>query len=988
MNLKHSYSNNTDKIVDEEEEEEEQEEEEEEQEQEEREEEEQEEEEQEQEEREEEEQEEEEQEEKETVQLQPLVLLKNSANSTTKKYTKLNTDRHSLARNSHTPIVTLRKPALKDSTALENFSFCLPNSNNRRLIKQRKISLSIDKRQVPRGQLRNKKQHSMLTSSGVVLSPVTESREDSVSQNGSFVTASTSTSKYKKINSPMTNDFFTHDLVSDCKFQYQQHIIEFLNYVIDKFKQLDNFIEVNGLLWNDSPERGLVLYNLIKINKGYKKMILSILTRLSKHSGIVVFSDSKQQEQPQENSEIDLISCNIFQFVYNCSIEEINIGNLVNTSLFSNEFKFNLLSYYYKLNFLLSKQVNDSKWLVIPMEIWYKLPSFIKQIKDHLSKLNRESCQDLEICLVKLNSITLKYPIIDDLKRSNGIAKWKDLNKIDALLEAKFPAYCDKSYKVFNKYYNQQLLADYENRPLSSSLDNGITHVKQVMSQKTAVAIPPSDSTQTLQPPNKPAAAAASSTILSPSSSKTASLKKSISKIITRSLSTNDAERNRLSNDPIKEVFSPSDESQNGKDTSIEVLPQRHQSLQEQHFRKEKQSIKTPEKEAFYTDLNERPLPKLPHASTQRPSQYYKDYYPQNQNQNQSQSQSQSHSRNSSITVQPIMKPTIERHRTVNSKSGSSHKHKKRVDNSQIQYQLNCLTQFRKKLFLIGPQLIEFLTLQLHYCEAWQRFLDDDYDDGDDNFNVDVNAVDDVGAVDDVNDVNDDDVVVVDDNDVDVESEGKEEETVMGKEKSKRKSGTQNEVEAKLENKQEGHQRHSNKKGKSTASIHSLENKSENNRNVFITRNIAHRTKVNEKNPYIKSIYQSFNEKLRHQIEFTKSTIILHIADRLIIPIDECLKLCQLGKGNLQNVNKFMELIVKQYNKLYCDWLEGMIGPKSIMEYQELCNRINALQHGNTSENGANISGKNRNSKKYGVRLGDDIIKYYDQLTKLKSLSA
>ena len=128
------------------------------------------------------------------------------------------------------------------------------------------------------------------------------------------------------------------------------------------------------------------------------------------------------------------------------------------------------------------------------------------------------------------------------------------------------------------------------------------------------------------------------------------------------------------------------------------------------------------------------------------------------------------------------------------------------------------------------------------------------------------------------------------------------------------------------------------------------EQQQQQNRNTFATND-----------PYIKSIYQSFHEKLLNQIEFTKLTIILHIADRLIIPIDECLKLCDQGKGDPINVNKFMELIVAQYNKLYRQWLEGIIGPNSIKEYQDLCNKI-------------------------GKPNGEDIIQYYNQLTRLKSL--
>lgn len=181
------------------------------------------------------------------------------------------------------------------------------------------------------------------------------------------------------------------------------------------------------------------------------------------------------------------------------------------------------------------------------------------------------------------------------------------------------------------------------------------------------------------------------------------------------------------------------------------------------------------------------------------------------------------------------------------------HKNKQgeQVPNSQVQNYVNCLVQLRKKLSALGPQLIEFLEIQLKYCRLWQKLLEDD-----------------------------------------TPSTG------------------------------------------------------------------------NHKDPFIKSICQSFHEKLLHQINFTQHTIVRHINSKLIMPIDECLQLYKTVT-DLLYIHQFMELIVRQYNKLYCEWLQSLIGAQSIAEYQQLCERM----------------------KEYpGMNKGDDIVEYYEQLTKLKNL--
>ena len=203
----------------------------------------------------------------------------------------------------------------------------------------------------------------------------------------------------------MRAEFFNNEMTSDVKFQYQQHIIEFLNYTIGKYKQLEKYLETNKLEWNATSEKSLVLLNLIRIKDGFKDIILSILKQLSKQSGII---------DQREVTEMELINCNVFQFVYNCSIETVNFGDLINNlAIFNNLFKFSLLSYYFKLDFVIEKAVHHRDALAIPMGVWFKLPTFVKSIKDQLVKLSnhnikmgidngiKRNYQDLEICLVK-----------------------------------------------------------------------------------------------------------------------------------------------------------------------------------------------------------------------------------------------------------------------------------------------------------------------------------------------------------------------------------------------------------------------------------------------------------------------------------------------------------------------------------------------------------------------------------------------------------
>lgn len=613
----------------------------------------------------------------------------------------------------------------------------------------------------------------------------------------------------KKVDSPMSDEFFFQDNYPlDVKFQYQQSIIEFLNYIIGKYKEMEQGINSYMDWWNVYAFKRQTLDNMIHIAQGFKAMIISILKQLSVNSGIIKNGSQSKNEAFKQRSldpsyinnnttdsdDDDLINYNVFQFVYNCSIENVNIGNLINCSLFTNTFKFNLLSYYYKLNYLLINVKDQKNWLVIPMEIWYKLPSFIKIINDNLTKINKPMTRDLEITLVKLNSITCKFPTVDNLKKTDPIGSWHDFEKINRLLTEKFPDYTEHGHV--------QELPDYMPRPLSSSNDIKIIHMKRVAAPPRRIesgSVPIKNITNSNN--NNDNNGRGNNNSQQEKLGRATSLKRSISKIVKRSLSTNDA------NNKEREEIPNQSPAVKLETNTPKHQPQRHQSLQE-HLRNQ-QLMKTPKRE----DLM---LSKPP--NTQRP------------------------------LPQPSIKPTIARYRSVNGKKASI----KKVDNSAIQYQLDCLMQFRKRLFQIGPQLLDFLNLQLNYCKSWESLID--------------------------------------------------------------------------------------------------EQQQQQNRNTFATND-----------PYIKSIYQSFHEKLLNQIEFTKLTIILHIADRLIIPIDECLKLCDQGKGDPINVNKFMELIVAQYNKLYRQWLEGIIGPNSIKEYQDLCNKI-------------------------GKPNGEDIIQYYNQLTRLKSL--
>ena len=54
--------------------------------------------------------------------------------------------------------------------------------------------------------------------------------------------------------------------------------------------------------------------------------------------------------------------------------------------------------------------LRPKNWLVILWKYIYRLPSFIKIINDNLTKINKPMTRDLEITLVKLNSITCKFP--------------------------------------------------------------------------------------------------------------------------------------------------------------------------------------------------------------------------------------------------------------------------------------------------------------------------------------------------------------------------------------------------------------------------------------------------------------------------------------------------------------------------------------------------------------------------------------------------
>ncbi|KAG5420167.1 FAV1 [Candida metapsilosis] len=638
---------------------------------------------------------------------------------------------------------------------------------------------------------------------------------------------------FKKVNSPMRAEFFNHDLTSDIKFEYQQSIIEFLNYIIGKYKQLEEYTETSKLEWNETAEKSLVLLNLMKIKDGFKDMILSILKQLSKESGIV---------NQKEVSEAELINCNVFQFVYNCSIEVVNFGDLINNSaLLNNLFKSNLLSYYFKLDFIIEKAVHHRDQLAVAMEVWFKLPTFIKSIKDQLAKLNnhdikmganngiKRNYQDLEICLVKLNSVTSKFSTVDNLKRNYPILKWTDLNKVDELLKVKVPDYYPQHNLVQQDRQGRNLqlhFVDFNDRPLSTAGDTNIVHglhsnyKLDPKAGKREAAAASKSKVKHSEPESKP-----KSTL-----SRGASIKRSLSSMVKRSVSTSDTEKNKPKSN---NFFTSSTDNKSRqqmlrsqttkaprstqpvqttppRQQEVTTPPKRMQSLQENKQvldiaddddspSRTKMPTRSPSKKDIRHMLKNRPLPSAPEATA------------------------------------PI--------------AGEQS-----IPNSQLQSYVTCLVQLRKKLKALGPQLIEFLEIQLKYCRLWQKFLEDD-----------------------------------------------------------------------------GH-------------------------------TVRAQGRVD---PYIKSIYQSFHEKLLHQINFTQHTIVRHINSKLIMPIDECLQLYRQSVTDLSYIHQFMELIVRQYNKLYCEWLEGLIGAQSIAEYQQLCQRMKGCP---------------------GMKKGDDIVEYYEQLTKLKNL--
>ncbi|CAK9441403.1 uncharacterized protein LODBEIA_P52710 [Lodderomyces beijingensis] len=755
------------------------------------------------------------------------------------------------------------------------------------------------------------------------------------------------TSRNFKTSSRISPEALPHHLIRDVKFQYQQHVIEFLNYVIGKYKEWEDYIEASSLFWNDSYEGGLVLHNLAKISEGYRKMILSVLRALSVHAGIALNPINSHKSQKELDS--DLINCNIFQFVYNCSIEEINIGDLINTSLFSNEFKFNLMSYYYKLDFLLSKQVRDAKWLAIPMEIWYKLPSYIKLTRDHLNEMaHRRNCQDLETCLVKLNSITSKLPQIDEMKKRSPVSDWKDLEKINLQLEAKFPEYCHFKNFDYSKLYNAQQLADFKGNPLSSSTDNDITHSKYRVKQLGKVTTTSARLGRRKTSSSAAAAAAGSST--SSSVSRATSLKSSFSNMVKKHISSNDTDkhtqqtklkiseplsvRKEDSRESVKTHGAAQDNDKSSSANKQKTMTEQMKSVLQQQESLDNNKGHPPPRQQSLRDQRGHPLkptgkvPDLPLPSKT------KDVLALSTSTSISTSKSTSTSTSvsTSTTSIPLRKsnenrhpkagPSLSTHKPITLVAPHLHSNKQ-VDTSHLEHQLMCLRQLREKLFNLGPQLIEFLNLQLSYCKLWQKFLEDEEKRTQDEQN---------GVISDLDQLL----------------------KTLEMEASRDESRKTLDPRAGAFSSPPAPPPPPPQPPKSQVGSKKL-----------------------KQNPYIRSIYQSFNEKLCDQIEFTKSTIIVHVADRLIIPIDECLKLCQQGKGDRQTLDKFMELIVKQYNKLYCDWLEGMIGPKSIKEYQALCERIESLQRESGVQNGTTAA---------KIGGGDDIIAYFQQLTKLKNL--
>ncbi|KAI5965812.1 FAV1 [Candida pseudojiufengensis] len=527
--------------------------------------------------------------------------------------------------------------------------------------------------------------------------------------------------KLKKLNSLDSYEVKADDL----KFKYKQHLIEFLNYIIGKYKEFEHNLKLNGFIWNESFEKNLVFLNLIKLGNGYKNMIMNLLQHLNSLSTFV---------------DKNLLSCNIFQLVYNSQLDQFRFGKIINESLFTDEFKFNLLSYYYKLNFILSQDLNnDQKWCSIPIEIWFKLPSFIKLIHDDVKLLYSSHFQDLQICLVKLNSISSKFKVVDNLKNKNPIISWTDLRQIDHSLKMKFPDYCVDKYSISYS----EIPDDFNQKPLSTSIDNKLVHVNQPNQN-----FKDKDHKQS-----------------SSSISRSTSLKRSLTTMVKRSFSLGDL-KGKVKDNCHENNSSP------------EQPPTRSNSLRQLSFFNKKEVTESlPIQDGGELNL------KLQKSQT-------------------------------------------------------------------LQHQINVLSQFRRKLNSLGQQLIQFLIIQLKYVKLW-----------------------------------------------------------------------------------------------------------ENSSATYPT---------SEKTPYIKSMYQLFTEKLQNQIQFTKDTVVPLIDQKLICPIDECLEIAESGNIDVMHLNQFIELIVKQYNQLYCDWLEGIIGSSSIKEYER-------LYHESKSLSGSKPK-------------GDDIILYYNQLLELKNL--
>ncbi|KAI5970308.1 FAV1 [Candida margitis] len=669
---------------------------------------------------------------------------------------------------------------------------------------------------------------------------------------------------YKKVNSPMRTDFFNHhEPTNDAKFQYQQQIIEFLTYTIGKYKQLETFMETSKLEWNATSEKSLVLLNLRRIKDGFKDLITTVLKQLSKQSGII---------NQSEVTEDELINCNVFQFVYNCSIEAINLGDLINSSgIFNNLFKFSLLSYYLRLSFVIEQEIYFRDQLAIPMEVWHKLPTFIKSIKDQLVKLNnhnikmginngvKRNFQDLEICLVKLNSVTSKFTIVDNMKTKHPITRWTDLYKTDEILKARVPEYYPQHYLMHENGGNAYSLqfVDFNNRPLSTAVDtnivNGLHSNYKIDAKLTAKKEVGARDRLKKSHENE-----AKQTV-----SRATSIKRSLSSMVKRSVSTSDSSEKTKPNklNALADFFVPSAESQ----------PKQHLSRSPSQSQNTK-TAKSPQSKQHLSRSKSQAIGATRTTTPKQQQEVYPTTPPPRRNQSlrenkdllditdEDESPSDSKLTTRSPSKKDILIMLKNRPLPSEPESPVQHKTKQEVDkvqkpqvqNPQVQNYINCLLQLRKKLTALGPQLIEFFEIQLKYCQLWQKFL---------------------------------------------------------------------------------------------------ENESSHNSN-------------HNKDPFIKSICQSFYEKLLHQISFTQHTIVRHINAKLIMPIDECLQLYR-NVNDSSYIHQFMELIVRQYNKLYCDWLEGIIGAQSIAEYQQLCERMQSCP---------------------GMKKGDDIVEYYEQLTKLKNL--